>query len=275
MLSILILCLLISGTFSACEERLVCKLGPRSNEKIVAEHSLENINDFIVDMTVLVDGSYIFAGYTDDSGWFRPWMRKLGADGLVSDLRLYKESAYQSVHSLENGNLLAAMLDNLQELDGNLGEVWTSPLDSFAFYANTGATGFALIQKENVDDLFMSRFDSSGNIMWEYHDIGQVGSRFDYPVLLHDGSIVVLDSTSFENRQNVKAFDLNGNEIWSNSFDIEDCRNCYVIASAPMPGDGFAVAWRDGYELTNVEFVGKVGMQGDKEWTHELPYRGK
>jgi hypothetical protein len=111
--------------------------------------------------------------------------------------------------------------------------------------------------------------------MWEYHDIGQVGSRFDYPVLLHDGSIVVLDSTSFENRQNVKAFDLNGNEIWSNSFDIEDCRNCYVIASAPMPGDGFAVAWRDGYELTNVEFVGKVGMQGDKEWTHELPYRGK
>jgi hypothetical protein len=262
------------GPFSACEDRFVCELGPRSNELIVADHILENINDFIVDMTVLADGSYVFAGFTYSGDILKPWMRKLGTDGLVSELGLDRESSYQSVHGLESGNLLAASVDYLQELDGNLGEVWTSPLEGFAHYAVTGETGFALVQDDGEGGLVLKRFDSSGSFMWENRNIGQDRHSLDYPVLLQDGSIVVLYNNSFDKTQSVYAFDFDGNEFWSKSFEINDCRNCRVIASAPIPGDGFAVAWRDGYELTNVEFVGKVGLQGDMEWTRKLPYHG-
>jgi len=61
------------STLFACEERFVCEIGPRSNELIAAEHTIEGVRDIIVDVTRLTDGSYIFAGYH----WFeesaKPW----------------------------------------------------------------------------------------------------------------------------------------------------------------------------------------------------------
>jgi len=271
LIAIPILCMV--WLLSACDKEYTCEIGPKSNELIVAEHSIEDVDDIIVDVTELTDRSYIFGGYHVSGELLTPWIRILDTDGRFTDYRPKDVNGYKSVHGIESGNMLAVSAHYLQELDGNLDVIWSTLLDDYVYYAMIGDTGFALIQQDIDRELFLSRFNSSGNFMWENHNIRQFGSAFDYPVILQDGSIVILDNTSFESRQHVYALDLAGNAIWSNSFEINNCRNCYVNTSAPLKNNEFAVAWIDAYEGTNTEFVGKVDGQGDIQWTRKVPCR--
>ena len=252
----------------------------KKNKKIT------DLNGYILSATKLTNGSFLFIGNNKPNNerskiWIiktdqylnTTWIKSYGSDN--HDNRGYSIIEFNEKEYWVLGNTEASKNNALiLKIDNNGNEKWFSYLQklncTFATHMIINQKKEVVIGGQNANQLFVSKIDNEGNILWNYNYRNYNNKKYRLYEIKNtkDGGVIIAGNTNENFKKDILIIKLtaDGKESWVKiikghyseiAYDIEEIRNSeYIIG-------GYALKDKKG-ELYN-SFIIKTDSLG-----HEL-----
>ncbi len=223
------------------------------NDKGILKNKLElnQNNNYLLSGKKLKNGDFLFIGYnqSNNDAWNKIyviktdrnlnilWEKNYGSDNYESkgySIIEYKNDEYWILGYTEASKNNALLL----KIDSNGNEKWFSYLPklncTFASHMIINENREIIIAGQNAKQLFVSKIDNNGNVLWTYNYLNNNHYHRLYEIKnTNDNGIIIAGNTTkdLKNKKDILIIKLtdNGKQEWINIFGNKDSEVAYDI----------------------------------------------